>query len=97
MGSLSYFNCELCHIKGIMPVYFDNNPKWIEVNKSTGACREVKYMGYEWLCGKGKDYEESLSWSPAERLFDERVGKGKQFMLVRDEHVSTNRKTIYRK
>ena len=91
---LTYKNCELCHIRGIIPVYYDSNPKWIEVRKDTGDCREVLYKGHDWLFGPGKEYEESLTWSPRERLFEERIGKGKRFLLIKEEGFSSNSRPL---
>ena len=91
---LTYKKCELCHVRGIIPVYYDSNPKWIEVRKDTGDCREVLYKGYDWLFGPGKEYEESLTWSPRERLFEERIGKGKRFLLIKEEGFSSNSRPL---
>ena len=71
-------------------MYYDSNPNWIEVRKDTGDCREVLFWGYDWFIGKGKDYEESLSWSPREILFNERIGRGKRFMLIMEEGLSSS-------
>lgn len=87
---LSYEKCELSNVRGIIPVYYDSNPNWIEVKKDTGDCREVLFWGYDWFIGKGKDYEESLSWSPREILFNERIGRGKRFMLIMEEGLSSS-------
>ena len=78
---LSFQSCELSGITGIIPFYYDSNPKWVEVNKTTGMCREVTYMGYDWLFGEGKVYEDSLTWHNRQRLFDYRAGKGNRFNL----------------
>jgi hypothetical protein len=86
---LSYRNCELSGIKGIIPAYYDSNPRWIEVNKTTGLCREVRYMGYDWFCGDGKVYKDSLTWHDRQILFDYRKGKGRGFNLIAEDKLSS--------
>ena len=87
-----FLTSRLCSIKklpGIIPVYYDSNPKWVEVNKHTGLCREVTYMGYDWMFGDGKIYEESLTWHSPEMLFLKRKNKGAGYVLDISSTLST--------